>query len=561
MVSEDKTVKESFADLFEKSLQSIPSEGTVINGTVKGFDNDFALIDVGCKSDGRVPLKEFSCGNGANDLKIGDNVRVFMDRYEDRNGEVVLSREKAVRDESWADLKNAFEESRQVTGVITGRTKGGLNVDINGVMAFLPGSQIDTRPVRDVASLVGIPQPFRILKMDNLYGNIVVSRRSVMEQEGAQERAKAISTLGEGQIITGVVKNITNYGAFVDIGGIDGLLHNSDMSWTRVSHPSEILGIGQKIQVKIIKFNRETQRISLGLKQLDENPWESVNATFKIGDRVNGKVTNITDYGIFVEMTPGVEGLVHVNEISWKKNVNPNKFASSGDKIDVVILDIDATKRRMGLGIKQLEPNPWEKVVNDFPVGTEFEGEISNITDFGLFIKVTKDVDGMAHINDLSWNRPGEEAVKAYKRGDVIKVRVLEIDPEKGRVSLGVKQLSEDPYKETLEKMGRGSVVTCSVLKTLDGKVEVEFGGGMVGTIKKMEMSKDRQDRRLDRFAIGEKFDAKIISVDKLTRRFLLSIRALEVEEEKKAMAEYGSVDSGASLEDILGSAINRDKA
>ncbi|MDR1031789.1 MAG: 30S ribosomal protein S1 [Holosporales bacterium] len=560
MVSSNPTVEESFAELFEKFSQAMPGVGSVLDGVVKGFDNEFVLIDIGCKSDGRVPLKEFSQGKGEADLKIGDTVKVYMEHYEDRNGDVVLSREKAIREESWVDLKDAFTQGKQVTGVITGRVRGGFNVDIGGVMAFLPGSQVDVRPMRDVTSLVGVPQPFKIFKMENMYGNIVVSRRAVLEEENAEGRAKIVSNLDEGQVVTGIVKNITNYGAFVDIGGIDGLLHNGDIAWNRISHPSEVLEIGQRIQVKIIKFNRETQRISLGLKQLDNDPWEGIESKFKSGDRVTGKVTNTAEYGIFVELLTGVEGLVYVNEISWKKNINPHKVAAIGDKIEVIVLDVDPIKRRVSLGIKQLEPNPWEQVAGNFPVDTEFEGEVTNVTNFGLFVKVMDDIDGIVRLNDLSWSRPGEEAIKDYKRGDTVKVKVLEVDGEKGRISLGVKQLTEDPYKGALDNLSRGSVVTCTVLKTIDDGIEVEFSGGMIGTIKKAELSKDRQERRIERFTVGEKFDAKIISLEKTERRFLLSVRALEIEEEKKAMAEYGSVDSGASLGDILGSAINKAK-
>ncbi|MDR1366202.1 MAG: 30S ribosomal protein S1 [Holosporales bacterium] len=560
MVSSNPTVEESFAELFEKSLQVVPSVGSVLDGVVKGFDNECVLVDIGCKSDGRIPLKEFSQGKGEADLKIGDTVKVYMEHYEDRNGDVVLSREKAIREESWIDLKDAFTQGKQVTGVIIGRVRGGFNVDIGGVMAFLPGSQVDVKPVRDVTSLVGIPQPFKIFKMENMYGNIVVSRRAVFEEENAEGRAKVVSTLDEGQVVTGVVKNITNYGAFVDIGGIDGLLHNGDIAWNRISHPSEVLEIGQRIQVKIIKFNRETQRISLGLKQLDNDPWEGIESKFKSGDRVTGKITNTAEYGIFVELLTGVEGLVYVSEISWKKNINPHKVAPIGDKIEVIVLDVDPVKRRVSLGIKQLEPNPWERVAGNFPVDTEFEGEITNVTNFGLFVKITNDIDGIVRLNDLSWNRPGEEAIKDYKRGDTIKVKVLEVDAEKGRISLGIKQLNEDPYKDALDNLNRGSVVTCTVIKTIDDGIEVEFSGGVIGTIKKAELSKDRQERRIDRFTVGEKFDAKIISLEKAERRFLLSVRALEIEEEKKAMAEYGSVDSGASLGDILGSAISKAK-
>jgi small subunit ribosomal protein S1 len=550
--------KESFAALLEESLQSRDSfEGTVVQGTVVGIDNDFAMIDVGLKSEGRVSLKEFAGPTGQSTLKMGDRVEVFIERLEDKNGEAMLSREKAKREESWVALDQAFQKQERVTGIIFGRVKGGFTVDLNGAVAFLPGSQVDIRPVRDVTPLLGTPQPFQILKMDRSRGNIVVSRRAVLEESRAEARTELVSSLKEGQILNGVVKNITDYGAFVDLGGVDGLLHVTDIAWRRVNHPSEALQIGQTVKVQVIRFNSDTQRISLGMKQLEADPWEGVAAKFPAGAKFKGRVTNITDYGAFVELEPGIEGLVHVSEMSWtKKNVHPGKIVSTSQEVEVMVLDVDANKRRISLGLKQTLDNPWDSFAAQHPVGTELTGEVKNSTEFGLFVGLPGEIDGMVHLTDLSWSEPGEEAIKNFKKGDEVKVKVLEIDVEKERIGLGIKQLTDDPHEDAMAGLKRGGVVTCTVAQVTDGGLEVLVNGVIQGFIRRGELSRDRSEQRPDRFAVGEKVDAKISTIDRAARRLTLSIKAKEEEEEKQAMADYGSSDSGASLGEILGAAL-----
>jgi small subunit ribosomal protein S1 len=551
-------MKESFAALLEESLRSRDSfEGTVVQGHVVGIDNDFAMIDVGLKSEGRIPLKEFANANGVSEIKMGDAVEVFIERLEDKNGEAMLSREKAKREESWVALDQAFQKQERVTGIIFGRVKGGFTVDLNGAVAFLPGSQVDIRPVRDVTPLLGTPQPFQILKMDRSRGNIVVSRRAVLEESRAEARTELVSSLKEGQILNGVVKNITDYGAFVDLGGVDGLLHVTDIAWRRVNHPSEALQIGQTVKVQVIRFNPDTQRISLGMKQLEADPWEGVAAKFPVGAKFKGRVTNITDYGAFVELEPGIEGLVHVSEMSWtKKNVHPGKIVSTSQEVEVVVLDVDANKRRISLGLKQAMDNPWDSFAAQHPVGTELTGEVKNSTEFGLFIGLPGEIDGMVHLTDLSWTEAGEDAIKNFKKGDEVRVKVLEIDVEKERIGLGVKQLATDPHEDALSGMKRGAVVTCAVAQVTEGGLEVTVGGVIQGFIRRAELSRDRSEQRPDRFAVGEKVDAKIMTLDRAARRLTLSIKAKEEEEEKQAMADYGSSDSGASLGEILGAAL-----
>lgn len=560
MSEELNTQEAGFAELFEQSCKESCWEGKVVKGTVVNVDDNFVTIDVGLKSEGRIAVSEFTNGGRKMELKAGDSIDVFIDRYENRSGEIVLSREKALREAAWDDFEKAFKEGTSVMGVMFNRVKGGFMVDLNGATAFLPGSQVDVRPVKDITPLMGVEQPFMILKMDKLRENIVVSRRSILEGANAEERAKAVANLEEGQIIDGVVKNITNYGAFVDIGGVDGLLHNTDISWKRINHPSEVLTPGQEVKVKVIKFNKETKRISLGMKQLTTDPWEGVDVEFEVGSHVKGKVTNVTDYGIFVELKEGVEGLVYVSEISWKKNMSPSKVATSGEEIEVVVLDVDVAKRRIGLGIKQLQSNPWDEIVRNYKVDDVFESTITNVTDFGIFVKVTDDVDGMVHFNDLSWDRVTDEEIAKYKKGDTIKVKVLEIDAEKERINLGVKQLTESPYGNVVIDIRKGAVVTCVVSEIKEDGIDVTLANGAHGFIKKLDLAKDRQDRRTDRFAVGEKVDAKITSVDKTGRKIGLSIKALEIEEEKQVMAEFGSSDSGASLGDILGVAMEKSK-
>jgi small subunit ribosomal protein S1 len=551
--------EENFASLLEESLRTTESfEHAVVKGRVVGVEGDYAIIDVGLKAEGRIALKEFGHGPGAT-VQPGDTIDVYVERIEDKNGEAVLSREKARREESWTALEKAFKENQRVNGVIFGRVKGGFTVDLNGAVAFLPGSQVDIRPVRDVSPLMGQPQPFQILKMDRQRGNIVVSRRAVLEETRAEARTELVANLKEGQVLKGVVKNITDYGAFVDLGGVDGLLHVTDIAWRRINHPSEALHIGQTVDVQVIRFNSETQRISLGMKQLEADPWDGVAAKYPVGAKFKGRVTNITDYGAFVELEAGIEGLVHVSEMSWtKKNVHPGKIVSTSQEVEVMVLDVDPQKRRISLGLKQCLENPWAGFVEKFPAGTEIEGEIKNITEFGLFVGLPGDIDGMVHLSDLAWNRPGEEAIKDCKKGDNVKVKVLDVDVEKERISLGIKQLTDDPFERTATSIKKGDVVTCTVTKVLDNGIEVSVADGATGFIRKAELSRDRVDQRPDRFAVGEKVDAKVISVDRSTRRYSLSIKSREIEEDKQAMAQFGSSDSGASLGDILGAALTR---
>eukprot|EP01012_Entosiphon_sulcatum_P028101 TRINITY_DN3395_c0_g2_i4.p1 TRINITY_DN3395_c0_g2~~TRINITY_DN3395_c0_g2_i4.p1 ORF type:complete len:575 (-),score=155.51 TRINITY_DN3395_c0_g2_i4:29-1753(-) len=555
--------KESFAALLEESLGAAESlEGTVVKGRVVAVENDMVTIDVGLKSEGRVALKEFAVAGQPPELKAGDTVEVYLERMEDKNGEAMLSREKAKREEAWALLEKSFTDQTRVTGVIFGRVKGGFTVDLSGAVAFLPGSQVDIRPVRDVTPLMDIPQPFQILKMDRKRGNIVVSRRAVLEETRAEQRSGLIQSLAEGQIIDGVVKNITDYGAFVDLGGVDGLLHVTDVAWRRINHPSEALQIGQTVTVQVIRFNPETQRISLGMKQLEADPWEGVEAKYPVSARFKGRVTNITDYGAFVELEPGIEGLVHVSEMSWtKKNVHPGKIVSTSQEVEVMVLDVDPQKRRISLGLKQCLDNPWETFVEKFGPGTELEGEVKNITEFGLFVGLPGDIDGMVHMSDLDWNKSGEEAIAEYKKGDRVKVKVLDVDVEKERISLGIKQLGRDPLANSNE-VRKGSVVTGTVVEVNEGGVEVAIGDeGVRGFIRRADLARDRQDQRPERFSVGDKIDAKITNVDRATRKLALSIKAREIEEEKEAVAQYGSSDSGASLGDILGAAMSRARA
>ncbi|WP_366555600.1 30S ribosomal protein S1 [Aquibaculum sediminis] len=555
-------MKESFAALLEESLGTEDGlEGNVLRGRVVAIDNDAVVVDVGLKSEGRIPLREFSKAGEDAELKAGDFIEVFLERMEDKNGEAMLSREKARREEAWNQLEKAFGESRRVTGQIFGRVKGGFTVDLSGAVAFLPGSQVDIRPVRDVTPLMHTPQPFQILKMDRSRGNIVVSRRAVLEEDRAEQRSELIANLKEGQILTGVVKNITDYGAFVDLGGVDGLLHVTDISWRRINHPTEALSIGQQVQVQIIRFNPETQRISLGMKQLEADPWEGVAAKYPVGAKFLGRVTNITDYGAFVELEPGIEGLVHVSEMSWtKKNVHPGKIVSTSQQVEVMVLDVDEEKRRISLGLKQTMANPWEDLVEKFPQGSVLEGEVKNITEFGLFVGLPGEIDGMVHLSDLDWERSGEEAVQDYAKGMVVKVKLLEVDVEKERISLGIKQLESDPFEAAADGIKKGDVVTCTVREVQDNGIEVELADGATGFIRKAELSKERSEQRPDRYATGEKLDAKVTAVDRKTRRITLSIKQLQIQEEKQAMAEYGSTESGASLGDILGAAIAKQR-
>ena len=549
---------ENFADLLAESFgEGTNVEGSVVRGFVIGIEGDAVIIDVGLKSEGRVPLKELAAPGQQADVSIGDEIEVYVERMEDRNGQAVLSRDKARREEAWGVLEASFEKQERVTGVIFGKVKGGFTVDLSGATAFLPGSQVDIRPVRDLGPLMGTPQPFQILKIDRRRGNIVVSRRAVLEESRAEARSELVSNLQEGQVLQGVVKNITDYGAFVDLGGVDGLLHVTDIAWQRISHPSEALQIGETVEVQVIRFNAETQRISLGMKQLLSDPWENVEGKFPIGAKMDGRVTNITDYGAFVEMEAGVEGLVHVSEMSWtKKNVHPGKIVSTSQQVEVMVLDVDLSKRRISLGLKQCTNNPWEDLSATYPVGTEIDGEIRNITEFGLFVGLNEDIDGLVHLSDISWENAGEEALEGFTKGDMVKAKVLDIDVNKERISLGIKQLTDDPFAGQADAYRKGEVVTCTVSAVTDNGIDVTIGENMTGFIRRTDLSRDRAEQRADRFAVGEKVDAIVTSVDKKTRKLSLSIKARESAEEKQAMAEFGSSDSGASLGDILGAAL-----
>ena len=557
VVAETPPQTESFAQLLDETYGTAPNlEGSVVKGTVIAVDNDTAVIDVGLKCEGRVPLKEFSPHGQANEIKVGDTVEVYLERIENARHEAVLSRDKARREEAWALLETAFDKSERVEGLIFGRVKGGFTVDLSGAVAFLPGSQVDIRPVRDVTPLMGIPQPFQILKMDRRRGNIVVSRRAVLEETRAEQRSELVANLHEGQVLEGVVKNITDYGAFVDLGGIDGLLHVTDISWRRINHPTEVLGIGQTVNVQVIKVNKETQRISLGMKQLETDPWEGVEAKYPVSVRFTGRVTNITDYGAFVELEAGVEGLVHVSEMSWtKKNVHPGKIVSTSQQVEVMVLEVDPQKRRISLGLKQTMSNPWESFAEEHPKGSEIEGDVKNITEFGMFVGLDGNVDGMVHMSDLDWSRSGEEAMRDYKKGDHVKAVVLDVDTDKERISLGIKQLSDDPFAVS-KGLRKGNTVTCTVAAVHDNGLEVTMANDLRGFIRRAELSRDRSEQRPERFAVGDKVDANIMGTDNKNRRMNLSIKALELADEKEAVATYGSTDSGASLGDILGAAL-----
>jgi small subunit ribosomal protein S1 len=484
---------------------------------------------------------------------------VYLERMENALGEAVLSREKARREESWTRLEEKFNNKEQVEGVIFNKVKGGFTVDLDGAVAFLPGSQVDVRPVRDIGPLMHSPQPFKILKMDRRRGNIVVSRREILEATRAEQRSEIVSKLAEGQVIEGLVKNITDYGAFIDLGGIDGLLHVTDMAWRRVNHPSEIVNVGDTVKVQIVRINPETQRISLGMKQLQADPWAGIEAKYPVGARFKGTVTNIADYGAFVELEPGVEGLIHVSEMSWtKKNIHPGKIVSTSQQVDVQVLEVDAQKRRISLGLKQTQDNPWDSFLAAHPKGSVIEGPIRNITEFGLFVGLDGGVDGMVHLSDLDWNRSGDEAIKDYKKGDNVKAVVLDVDPQKERISLGIKQVGGDPM-ESVGKLKKGSQVTCEVLAVQDSGLEVKIADSDMTTfIKRSDLSRDRSEQRPERFNVGDKVDAAIINIDKNSRRITVSIKALEIAEEKQAVAQYGSSDSGASLGDIFKAAIKK---
>ncbi len=558
-----KNAMEEFEALLKESFEiDTPEEGSVVKGKVIAIEAGQAIIDVGYKMEGRVDLKEFANPGEQPNINVGDEVEVYLDRVENARGEAQISREKAKREEAWDRLEKAYAAETRVDGAIFGRVKGGFTVDLGGAVAFLPGSQVDVRPVRDAGPLMGMKQPFQILKMDRRRGNIVVSRRAILEESRAEQRAEVIGNLTEGQIVDGVVKNITEYGAFVDLGGVDGLLHVTDMAWRRVNHPTEMLNIGQTVKVQIIRINQDTHRISLGMKQLEADPWGDIGTKFPIGKKIHGTVTNITDYGAFVELEPGIEGLIHVSEMSWtKKNVHPGKILSTSQDVDVVVLEVDPSKRRISLGLKQTLENPWEAFARTHPVGSQVEGEVKNKTEFGLFIGLDGDVDGMVHLSDLDWSKPGEQAIEEYQKGQMVRAQVLDIDIDKERISLGIKQLSRDAAGDAAAsgELRKNAVVTCEVTGVKDGGIEVRLvDSGLDSFIKRSDLSRDRDEQRPERFSVGQKLDARVIAYDKKIRKVQVSIKALEIAEEKEAVAQYGSTDSGASLGDILGAALKK---
>ncbi|MFD1035378.1 30S ribosomal protein S1 [Sphingomonas hankookensis] len=560
MASMANPTRDDFASMLDDMFGASESfEGRVVIGTVTGIENDLAVIDVGLKSEGRVPLREFAAPGQKADLKVGDEVEVYVDRVENSNGEAMLSRDRARREAAWDKLETEFAKTARVEGVIFGRVKGGFTVDLSGAVAFLPGSQVDIRPVRDVTPLMDIPQPFQILKMDRKRGNIVVSRRAVLEETRAEQRSGLIQSLAEGQVIDGVVKNITDYGAFVDLGGIDGLLHVTDLSYKRVGHPSEVLNIGDTVRVQIIRINRDTQRISLGMKQLESDPWDGAGAKYPVGAKLSGRVTNITEYGAFVELEPGIEGLVHVSEMSWtKKNVHPGKIVSTSQEVDVIVLEVDQDKRRISLGLKQAQANPWEKFAEDHPVGSTVEGEVKNATEFGLFIGLDGDVDGMVHMSDIAWGISGEDALNLHRKGETVQAVVLAIEPDKERISLGMKQLERGGpvAAQAGDRLNKNAIVTVTVLEVRDAGLEVQQGDdGATGFIKRTDLGRDRDEQRPERFQVGQKFDAMVTGFDR-SKKPTFSIKAMQIAEEKQAVAQYGSSDSGASLGDILGEAL-----
>ncbi len=554
------TMEEFEALLNESFEMDTPAEGSVVKGKVIAIEAGQAIIDVGYKMEGRVDIKEFANPGEEAELAVGDTVEVFLRQVENARGEAVISREMARREEAWDRLEKAYADEERVDGAIFGRVKGGFTVDLGGAVAFLPGSQVDVRPVRDAGPLMGLKQPFQILKMDRRRGNIVVSRRAILEESRAEQRAEVIGNLTEGQEVDGVVKNITEYGAFVDLGGVDGLLHVTDMAWRRVNHPSEILTIGETIKVQVIKINKETHRISLGMKQLQDDPWDAVEAKFSLGSVHQGRVTNITDYGAFVELEAGVEGLVHVSEMSWtKKNVHPGKIVSTSQEVEVMVLEIDSAKRRVSLGLKQTQRNPWEVFAEQFPEGTEVEGEVKNITEFGLFVGLEGDIDGMVHLSDLTWEGRGEDVIGDFRKGDMVRAKVAEVDVEKERISLSIKALDGDPFAEAVGGVKRGSVITVEVTKIEDGGIEVDYEGAK-SFIRRSDLSRDRAEQRPERFGVGDKVDVRVTNIDSKTRKLGLSIKAREIAEEKEAVEQYGSSDSGASLGDILGAALKGDE-
>ncbi len=550
---------ENFSEMLESSLSDFRyKEGEIIKGTVLSIVNDTVVVDVGLKSEGRIPLKEFHSPGEDHNVKIGDEFDVYLEKLENKEGEALLSRERARKEESWSQLEKMQDKKQEIMGVITGRVKGGFAVDINGAVAFLPGSQVDLKPVKDISPLLNKSQPMVILKMDKLRGNIVVSRRALLEESRKADRSKLLSDISEGDKLKGNVKNITDYGVFVDLGGLDGLVHVTDLSWERVNHPSEMFQIGQEIEVMVTKYDTENNRISLGIKQLTDDPWHNVEEHYKVGNKVKSKITSIADYGAFMELSKGVEGLIHTSEMSWvNKNVNPNSILEVGQEVEVLILEVDNSKRRISLGLKQCTENPWEDFAKGKKSGDIVEGKIKNITDFGLFVELTKELDGLIHLSDLSWEDNGENEIKKYNVGDNVKFKILEIDVNKERVSLGIKQLSEN--KGNSDKF-INKIVTSIIEKIEVEKMLVKFDENEKGFIKKSNLAKVKTEQNTSRFAEGEKIDAKVLRKNKKEGIYELSIKDLEIEEEKEALKEYGSSSSGASIGDIIGAALEEGK-
>ncbi|MDF2966196.1 MAG: rpsA [Rickettsiaceae bacterium] len=558
-VGEEFQSKENFAQLLEQANDNLVKEGTVVKGKVVGVDKDVAVIDVGLKNEGRVPLTEFTLSMNSQVPQIGDFVDVYVEKIEGRNGRTVLSREKAIREESWVILENASNKGEYVDGVIFGRVKGGFTVDLSGVVAFLPGSQVDVRPIKDMNPLMGIVQPFQILKMDKKLGNIVVSRRAILEESRSEARDEMLSQIKENMVLEGVVKNILDYGVFVDLGSVDGLLHVTDISWTRINHPSEVLSLGQRIKVMVIKYNEDTKRISLGMKQLDSNPWEGLEQELAVGKKMTGKVTNIADYGAFIELKPGIEGLVHTSEISWTKtNQHPRKLLNIGQEVEFVIIEVDSEKHRISLSIKQCTDNPWKAFAEKHNVGEVIKAPIRNITDFGLFVALGDEIDGMIHESDIAWTGNSQEALKSFKKGEEVECKVLAIDVEKERITLGMKQLTNDPYEGSFGSFNKGDSVKCKVLEVKDEGIEVELAEGLTAFIKKADLSSEKTEQKPERFSVDDEVEAKILAIDKQSRKVSLSIKALELDERKRVIKEYGSADSSSTLGDILGAALNQ---
>ena len=541
-----------FFKLLEESFKkSSKLEGFVKKGKVVAVENDSIIVDVGLKSEGIVPLRELD-PTKSKEIKAGDDIEVFVERFEGRSGNAILSYEKAQREDAWEILSKSFENKEVVTGIIKGKIRGGFSVELSKTLAFLPGSQLDVRPI-DVESIMNKPQTFQIIKMDKKRNNIVVSRRSVIEGNRQVERGLLLSKIKEGDILEGMVKNLTDYGAFVDLGGMDGLIHVTDISWQRIEHPSEILSLGKKIKVKIIKFDQEQQKISLGLKQLQPDPWDKLIGKYVENNKYTGKVTKVTDYGAFVELEPGIEGLIHISEMTWSKsNIHPGKIVSNSQDIEIIILDIDKEKRRIGLGLKQCQENPWKKFSETYPKNTEIEGTIKHIAEFGLFIGLPTNVDGMVHLSDLDWEQAGEEAIKKYKKGDKVKAKIIDIDPESQKISLGIKQLVKNPLKSSFKDIKIGDTITCNITKLEEDGIHINTANKLQGYIEKLDLSQEKSEQRVDRFAVGERVDAVITKIDQENSQLILSIKAREVGEEKKAAAKFGSSDSGASLSNIL---------